>query len=196
MSLPLTRLYHQLGLEQKKITEHQRDVYDFARTFPCGRVRPMGPFLAQVRTIDRVYAISEPALRSNVCFARIYARSDSFRWALVGSALRHNPFAPFVSSLHQISTLADFLASGVYCRRGRRAHPDKRVRKIKILAIEGVEFTAEGYLVERISCCCTRVSVEGANDVIMNLRTIVKSESGCGTIYPLCSYRTSGQPNA
>ncbi|KAG1776087.1 6-O-methylguanine DNA methyltransferase [Suillus placidus] len=110
----------------KRVTPHQWAVYDFTRTIPCGRVTTYK---------DICVALGQGSPRS------------------VGSALRNNPFAPFVPC-HRI------IASNMYIGgffgewgTGANARGQKNTglqcnRKMEMLAKEGVTFSVEGYLAD------------------------------------------------
>ncbi|KAG2124937.1 6-O-methylguanine DNA methyltransferase [Suillus cothurnatus] len=111
----------------KRITPHQWAVYDFTRIIPCGRVTTYK---------DICIALGQNSPRS------------------VGSALRNNPFAPFVPC-HRI------IASNLYIggffgewgtgtnARGRQKNTGLQCnRKMEMLAKEGVTFSADGYLAD------------------------------------------------
>ena len=110
--------------------------------------------LVQVCPIDRVYAISEPALWAGNRLP-IYADVCVLMYCgltLVGSALRHNPFAPFVPCHRVIASnlyIGGFFGEwGTLSSRKDGASGQKCQRKIEILAMEGVEFTVDGYLAD------------------------------------------------
>ncbi|KAF9236899.1 6-O-methylguanine DNA methyltransferase [Melanogaster broomeanus] len=125
----------------KKVTAHQWAVYDFALTIPCGRVTTYK---------DLCLAIGEGSPRS------------------VGSALRKNPFAPFVPCHRVIAS--NLYIGGFYGEWGmgdRRQDDDDDARaevdqigrggkhagrqcqqKVEMLAMEGVGFMANGYLAD------------------------------------------------
>ncbi|KAF8427224.1 6-O-methylguanine DNA methyltransferase [Boletus edulis BED1] len=109
----------------RKVTEHQWAVYDFARTIPCGRVTTYGALCK---------ALGKGSPRS------------------VGSALRHNPFAPFVPCHRVIASnlyIGGFFGEwGTLSSRKGGASGQKCRRKIEMLAMEGVEFTPDGYLAD------------------------------------------------
>ncbi|KAN0098107.1 6-O-methylguanine DNA methyltransferase, DNA binding domain containing protein [Tylopilus felleus] len=108
----------------KKITEHQWAVYDFSRTIPRGRVTTYGALCK---------ALGQGSPRS------------------VGSALRHNPFAPFVPCHRVIASnlyIGGFFGEWGTLSQKNAASGQKCQRKMEILAIEGVEFTTDGYLAD------------------------------------------------
>ncbi|KAF8581987.1 DNA binding methylated-DNA--cysteine S-methyltransferase [Ramaria rubella] len=103
----------------KALTPHQWAIYDFTRKVPVGKVTTYKDICA---------ALGEGSPRS------------------VGTALRNNPFAPFVPC-HRVIASNHYIG-GFYGEWG----PDARTgtqcdRKINMLAQEGVEFDEKGYLV-------------------------------------------------
>ncbi|KAF8838647.1 DNA binding methylated-DNA--cysteine S-methyltransferase [Paxillus ammoniavirescens] len=116
----------------KKVTPHQWAVYDFARTIPCGRVTTYK---------DLCLALGQGSPRS------------------VGSALRNNPFAPFVPC-HRIIA-SNLYIGGFYGEWGTGDNSKVKAKgeggkntgrqcrkKVEMLATEGVGFTEGGYLVD------------------------------------------------
>ncbi|KAJ3785837.1 methylated-DNA--cysteine S-met [Lentinula aff. detonsa] len=104
----------------KRITEHQWDVYDFTKSIPRGQVS--------------TYA--------DVC------RAVGGSPRSVGSALRNNPFAPYIPC-HRV--IASSLYIGGFVGEWG---PDSKTktqyhRKVAILKEEGVTFTEKGYLQEK-----------------------------------------------
>ncbi|EJD00733.1 methylated-DNA--cysteine S-met [Fomitiporia mediterranea MF3/22] len=102
----------------KKLTAHQWAVYDLTRQIPCGKVTTYKHLCAK---------LGEGSPRS------------------VGSALRKNPFAPFVPCHRIIASdlsLGGFVGEwGTENRKGSQCS-----RKIQMLAQEGVQFTTAGKL--------------------------------------------------
>ncbi|TDL17637.1 DNA binding methylated-DNA--cysteine S-methyltransferase [Rickenella mellea] len=105
----------------KAITAHQWAVYDFARTIPCGRVTTYRDLCA---------ALGEGSPRS------------------VGSALRRNPFAPFVPC-HRVIASNMFIGGFVGEWGTHRTEGSQCERKRKMLVQEGVAFTDDGYLIDK-----------------------------------------------
>ncbi|KAI9566726.1 methylated-DNA--cysteine S-met [Boletus coccyginus] len=109
----------------KAITEHQWAVYDLTRAIPCGRVTTYG-------TLCKILGKGSP-------------RS-------VGSALRHNPFAPSVPCHRVIASnlyIGGFFGEwGTLSSHKDGASGQRCQRKVEILAMEGVEFTVDGYLAD------------------------------------------------
>ncbi|KAG0697102.1 6-O-methylguanine DNA methyltransferase [Suillus ampliporus] len=109
----------------KRVTPHQWAVYDFTRTIPCGRVTTYK---------DICVALGQGSPRS------------------VGSALRNNPFAPFVPCHRIIASnlyIGGFYGewgTGANARGGQKNTGLQCNRKMEMLAKEGVEFSADGYL--------------------------------------------------
>ncbi|KIK82093.1 hypothetical protein PAXRUDRAFT_728970 [Paxillus rubicundulus Ve08.2h10] len=116
----------------KKVTQHQWAVYDFARTIPCGRVTTYK---------DLCLALGQGSPRS------------------VGSALRKNPFAPFVPC-HRIIA-SNLYIGGFYGEWGTGDNAKVKVegdggkntgrqcrKKMEMLAMESVGFTGDGCLVD------------------------------------------------
>ncbi|EIW81728.1 methylated-DNA--cysteine S-met [Coniophora puteana RWD-64-598 SS2] len=120
--------------EGKAVTPHQWAVYDFTRTIPCGRVTTYK---------DMCTALGEGSPRS------------------VGTALRRNPFAPFVPC-HRIvasdGSVGGFRGSwGVGKQKRDTKAPTKLLDakgetidnckdKVSMLMREGVNFTPHGRL--------------------------------------------------
>lgn len=111
----------------QKVTSHQWAVYDFVRTIPCGKVTTYK---------DIATALGEGSPRS------------------VGGALRNNPFAPFVPC-HRI-VASNLFIGGFYGEWGVEGKSKKNagsepqgLRKMRMLGKEGVEFTKDGYLVDK-----------------------------------------------
>ncbi|KAG1817717.1 Alpha/Beta hydrolase protein [Suillus subaureus] len=103
------------------------DLYDFTRTIPCGRVTTYK---------DICVALGQGSPRS------------------VGSALRNNPFAPFVpchriiaSNLY-IGGFSGEWGTGANARGGQKNTGSQCNRKMEMLAKEGVTFSVEGYLAD------------------------------------------------
>ncbi|KAG1768813.1 6-O-methylguanine DNA methyltransferase [Suillus occidentalis] len=109
----------------KRVTPHQWAVYDFTRAIPCGRVTTY----------------------KNICVALGQGSPRS-----VGSALRNNPFAPFVPCHRIIASnlyIGGFFGewgTGANARGGQKNTGLQCNRKMEMLAKEGVTFSAEGYL--------------------------------------------------
>lgn len=109
----------------KHVTPHQWAVYDFTRTIPCGRVTTYK---------DICVALGQGSPRS------------------VGSALRNNPFAPFVPCHRVIASnlyIGGFFGewgTGANARSGQKNTGLQCNRKMEMLAMEGVTFSVEGYL--------------------------------------------------
>lgn len=111
----------------KAVTEHQWAVYDFVRKVPAGKV-------TTYKAICSALASGSP-------------RS-------VGTALRNNPFAPFVPCHRVIAStgyIGGFLgewnnAASVALNPGQGQGKNVR-RKIEILRKEGVTFDNKGYLI-------------------------------------------------
>ncbi|KAG2108311.1 6-O-methylguanine DNA methyltransferase [Suillus cothurnatus] len=109
----------------KRVTPHQWAVYDFTRTIPCGRVTTYK---------DICVALRQGSPRS------------------VGSALRNNPFAPFVPCHRIIASnlyIGGFFGewgTGANARGGQKNTGLQCNRKMEMLAKEGVTFSVEGYL--------------------------------------------------
>ncbi|KAG1850201.1 6-O-methylguanine DNA methyltransferase [Suillus subalutaceus] len=111
----------------KRVTPHQWAVYDFTRTIPCGRVTTYK---------DICVALGQGSPRS------------------VGSALRNNPFAPFVPCHRIIASnlyIGGFFGewgTGANARGGQKNTGLQCNRKMEMLAKEGVTFSVEGYLAD------------------------------------------------
>ncbi|KAG1817705.1 6-O-methylguanine DNA methyltransferase [Suillus subaureus] len=111
----------------KRVTPHQWAVYDFTRTIPCGRVTTYK---------DICIALGQGSPRS------------------VGSALRNNPFAPFVPCHRIIASnlyIGGFFGewgTGTNARGGRKNTGLQCNRKMEMLTKEGVTFSMEGYLAD------------------------------------------------
>ncbi|KIK38323.1 hypothetical protein CY34DRAFT_809449 [Suillus luteus UH-Slu-Lm8-n1] len=111
----------------KRVTPHQWAVYDFTRTIPCGRVTTYK---------DICVALGQGSPRS------------------VGSALRNNPFAPFVPCHRIIASnlyIGGFFGewgTGVNARGGQKNTGVQCNRKMEMLEQEGVVFSVDGYLVD------------------------------------------------
>ncbi|KAG1740195.1 6-O-methylguanine DNA methyltransferase [Suillus paluster] len=111
----------------KRVTPHRWAVYDFTRTIPCGRVTTYK---------DICVALGQGSPRS------------------VGSALRNNPFAPFVPCHRIIASnlyIGGFFGewgTGANARGGQKNTGLQCNRKTEMLAKEGVEFSANGYLAD------------------------------------------------
>ncbi|RDB20238.1 Methylated-DNA--protein-cysteine methyltransferase [Hypsizygus marmoreus] len=103
----------------KTITSHQWDVYDFVYTIPPGKV----------------------ATYKDVCLA-VGGSPRS-----VGSALKNNPFAPYIPC-HRV--IASNLFVGGFRGEWEQTHKTgtRCNEKLDLLAAEGVEFTNKGYLVD------------------------------------------------
>ncbi|KAH7922885.1 DNA binding methylated-DNA--cysteine S-methyltransferase [Leucogyrophana mollusca] len=113
--------------EGKKVTPHQWAVYDFTRTIPCGRITTYK---------DLCVALGQGSPRS------------------VGSALRNNPFAPYVPC-HRIIA-SNLYIGGFYGEWGtgkdeklRKGTGVQCHRKMEMLAKEGVAFSKDGYLIDK-----------------------------------------------
>ncbi|KAG2139706.1 6-O-methylguanine DNA methyltransferase [Suillus clintonianus] len=111
----------------KRVTPHQWAVYDFTRTIPCGRVTTYK---------DISVALGQGSPRS------------------VGSALRNNPFAPFVPC-HRIIASTLYIGgffgewgTGANARGGQKNTGVQCNRKMEMLEKEGVTFSLEGYLAD------------------------------------------------
>ncbi|GJJ07995.1 hypothetical protein Clacol_002202 [Clathrus columnatus] len=106
--------------EGKAITAHQWAVYDFVRTIPVGKVT--------------TYKV--------VCSALGAGSPRS-----VGTALRNNPFAPFVPC-HRVIASTGYIGGffGEWNSPTNHAQRKQVQRKIELLNQEGVEFTDKGYL--------------------------------------------------
>ncbi|KAJ8586058.1 DNA binding methylated-DNA--cysteine S-methyltransferase [Rhizopogon salebrosus TDB-379] len=111
----------------KRVTPHQWAVYDFSRTIPCGRVTTYK---------DICVALGQGSPRS------------------VGSALRNNPFAPFVPCHRIIASnlyIGGFFGewgTGTNARGGQKNTGVQCNRKMEMLGKEGVGFSADGYLAD------------------------------------------------
>ncbi|EGO01422.1 hypothetical protein SERLA73DRAFT_176691 [Serpula lacrymans var. lacrymans S7.3] len=108
----------------KHVTPHRWEVYDYVRTIPVGRVTTYK---------DICLALGEGSPRT------------------IGSALRNNPFAPFVPC-HRI-VASNLYIGGFYGEWGvdAKSKDGKTTglqcnRKMEMLAKEGVKFTRDGYL--------------------------------------------------
>ncbi|KIJ59774.1 hypothetical protein HYDPIDRAFT_118123 [Hydnomerulius pinastri MD-312] len=114
--------------EGKKVTPHQWAVYDFTRTIPCGRVTTYKDLCA---------ALGQGSPRS------------------VGSALRNNPFAPFVpchriiASTHYIGGFYGEWGTGEHAKGDSKNTGRQCQKKMEMLAMEGVGFTSDGYLADK-----------------------------------------------
>ncbi|KAF8520025.1 6-O-methylguanine DNA methyltransferase [Hysterangium stoloniferum] len=107
-----------LTTQGKKITPHQWAVYDHVRQIPVGKVTTYK---------DVCLALGEGSPRS------------------VGSALRNNPFAPFIPC-HRIIASNHFIG-GFYGEWGQNSKTGEKFHdKLNMLAQEGVGFTENGYL--------------------------------------------------
>jgi len=111
----------------KKVTPHQWAVYDFTRTIPCGRITTYK---------DLCDALGQGSPRS------------------VGSALRNNPFAPYVPC-HRIIA-SNLYIGGFFGEWGtgkdeklRKGNGVQCHKKMEMLAKEGIAFSREGYLVDK-----------------------------------------------
>ncbi|KAJ7083104.1 6-O-methylguanine DNA methyltransferase [Mycena belliarum] len=101
----------------KRVTTHQWAVYDFTRTIPAGKV-------ATYKDVSQAVGGSPRS---------------------VGSALRANPFAPVVPC-HRVIASSRFVG-GFFGEWGKGHGTGMQCgRKLGLLASEGVDFTAEGYL--------------------------------------------------
>lgn len=102
----------------KKVTPHQWAVYDFILKIPCGNVS----------TYKHICdALGEGSPRS------------------VGSALRNNPFAPFVPCHRVIAS--NFCLGGFMGEWGtEKASGSRCGQKLEMLSDEGLEFTSDGKL--------------------------------------------------
>ena len=71
---------------------------------------------------------------------------------LVGSALRRNPFAPFVPCHRVIASnlyIGGFFGEWNTLSSGKDDAPGRKCqRKMEMLVMEGVEFTVDGYLAD------------------------------------------------
>ncbi|KAG9308724.1 methylated-DNA--cysteine S-met [Chiua virens] len=115
-----------LATERQRLTEHQWVVYDFACTISRGRVTAYSA---------RCKAIGRGSPRS------------------VGSALRRNPFSPFVPCHRVIASnlyIGGFWGEWGTLSSGKNSDTTAHhcQRKIEMLTMEDVEFTSDGYLAD------------------------------------------------
>ncbi|KAH7881840.1 hypothetical protein F5I97DRAFT_470194 [Phlebopus sp. FC_14] len=136
----------------KKVTPHQWAVYDFARTIPCGRVTTYK---------DVCVVLGQGSPRSGTRFRSSYERQVTYavyppsivNHCPVGSALRHNPFAPFVPC-HRVIASNTFIGGffgewGTGTDRNSKSSGTQCRRKMEMLAMEGIAFTSDGYLADK-----------------------------------------------
>lgn len=147
-----------LDASLKPVTTHQWAVYDYIKTIPVGKVSTY-----KVRNGSECRLLLLKLVPQDVTLAlgsgspRSGKQHSSSRWACsqlyictVGTALRNNPFAPYIPC-HRVIASNYFV--GGYCGEwGAESKTGTQYpRKLALLKEEGVEFNDRGVLIDK-SC--------------------------------------------
>jgi methylated-DNA-[protein]-cysteine S-methyltransferase len=125
----------------QSITSHQWDVYDFVRTVPSGKVTTYKDVSSAVGGSPRSGA---------TVFIHFFEFPHSL-FTVVGSALRNNPFAPYIPCHRVIAS--NFFIGGFFGEWGTNDKTGTRCnQKMYLLMKEGVRFTKDGHLADVEEC--------------------------------------------